>query len=271
MNTFFQQQNHFTIIIFLCLSSSLGADNYLILKLKHAPEQERKAAEQAYQKEMDLTKSDSFENQTPGDISLTMSRAALEAYLTPPLSGVPAIYGGYFDISNPSGLITFPLRHASPQVYIAITPSVELVAIKENTFDHLEFIQTPKNPTELYLFEKKDEKETEAEDVDNESKQEPFMPFWRVSHVKIPANKEINPLTIVLLAKPKYFIVQEGDYPAPKSPHMVLPDAIFVLNDRKTTAKTLLNLLDIKRFFEPIKEEEKKINETTEQSLVTNI
>ena len=85
----------------------------------------------------------------------------------------------------------------------------------------------------------------------------------------MPKNKKINPITVIILAKPKNLFVLEGDFMAAKNVQLILPN-IYVIGN-KDKEKILLKMLDIKRYFERIKAKEKKASDTSMQKMITNL
>ena len=91
----------------------------------------------------------------------------------------------------------------------------------------------------------------------------------QLKETQIPKNNRISPLTVVILSKPKNFVVPEGHFKTIENPQLVLPEIYTVGNIDKE--KILLQNIGIKRYFEIIKTEEKKVDETTIQKLIKNI
>lgn len=234
---------------------NLRCDNRIIVYLKNAPDPVIQDAIQAAKGESLPEKIEQLNAQTPGQVSQRLVKNGFRTLFTPQCSGFMAIYGGYMDVSNNDGLLSFPLRHTFPKVLILVAPEISLVKVKEGTVSHRELVINNEVQSELYLFERKQDEKKNF--------------FWSVSKQELPADKKINPLTVVLLAKTKNVFISEGNFLSAESPHLVLPD-IYVLSTMDQE-KILMQALDIKRYFEPITQEEKKVNETTMQKMVTNI
>jgi hypothetical protein len=236
----------FVSIIFGVLLS----DNRIILHLKHAPEEiiQESIAEAKRQKLFDT-----IDEKTPGAVNHKIMKGAYRSYFTPILNGFMAIYGGYMDISNHDGLLMFPLRHAVPKIYVAISPSIDLVKVKGETISHREFMLGEES--KLYLLER---------NVDDKKNI-----YWRVTEEKIPIDKKISPITLVIFAKTKNIIIPTGDFLLSESSHLILPDFYVIGNNDQ--AKIALQALDIKRYFESIVQEKKKASENALQKMVTNI
>lgn len=245
------------IISILC--STIQADNRILLHLTHAQEKIRTQIEQEYYQETakqhGIEKMNNLVQQTPAQISAKLTKKELRKLLCPSLDGFPALYSGYLDISNSDGIITFPLRHTSPKVFIAVTPEINLIKAKENTFSHAEYIINDTNPLDLYSFEKK---------IDAKN-----IPYWNIQKAIVPLNKKIDNLTIVLLANPKNIFITEGHFPTTENVQLVLPEITVVGNTDKE--KIMLQILDIKQYFESINIEEKKVSNTAVQRTVTNL
>lgn len=237
-------------------ATSLSADNRIILYLKNAPTNIiNQAISEAHKESLPLT------NATPGKISKKHIREKMKKILTPKLSGFLAIYGGYIDISDPDGLISFPLRHATPKIYIAITEEIKLIKVKENTISHREFISQDKDKTKLYSFEQK-------EDIDPKNPTSKTL-YWHVQEIQIPADNKINPLTLVIFSKPSNIYIATGDFITNESSHLILPEIYVIQNTN--LERIIFQTLDIRKHFEPINTEDKKIDDKKSESLIKNI
>ncbi len=238
------------ILLVSLIASNLFGDNRIVMYLKHAPEEiiQTSIAEAKSQNLLDK-----IDEKTPGSVNHKLMKGALRDYFTPKLSGFTAIYGGYMDISNQDGLLMFPLRHATPKIYLAISPSIELVKVQGETISHREFVLNEES--KLYLCERKTDEKKNI--------------FWHVSEEKIPNDRKINPITMVLLAKTKNIFVPTGDFLAAESSHLVLPD-IHVIGSFDQE-KILLQAIDLKRYFEKITEDEKKTSDNSLQKMVSNL
>ncbi|MFA5075443.1 MAG: hypothetical protein WC436_05075 [Candidatus Babeliales bacterium] len=242
------------LIFFIFIIKNLGAaDNRIIIRLNPVPEQIIDSVHEKILKDLQEQKLASMKHKTPSQISQKPLKNLLKNFL-PDLSGFIAIYKGYMDYSTKKGFISFPLRQASPKLYLAITPRVELIKIKGNTISHQKYMQN--TPTKIYLFEKKQDKNKQF--------------FWQVNEQKLPKNNIVNSLTVVLLTKPKNLYVVQGDFMSNKSGHLILPNNIYIL-DNLNNNKILLNSLNAKRYFETIKYNEKKILEKNiYQKMISN-
>ncbi len=246
---------YIVIWLIFALKTPINADNRIILYLKHAPENILNTVEaEAAQANLEERLS-KIEGKMPGETSRKIAKYSMRKHIRPELSGFIGIYGGYMDISSRDGLISFPLRHSTPKIYIAVTPRINLINIKGNTFSHREFSTDEDNSTKLYSFElKKDEKQ---------------FTYWDIREEQIPADKKINPITLVILTNPKNLYIPTGHYLSVENPQLILPD-IFVV-DRIRTDQSILQVLDISRYFEAITIDKRKISDTSAQSMVTNL
>jgi len=282
------------------LCQLLQADNRIMIFLKNAPED---AIQGAIQDTMNdpstgqtyiLDKLAGMDQQTPSYNSIKNIKNALRSSLLQNLSGFLGIYAGYFGYSDRSGLLEFPLRHATPKVYIAITPKINMIKFKGETIAHREFIAENDNPTKLYMCELKHEailKPGEQPPVPGaQAAPAPATPpatpdqpaatpgdaqkpaqrfYWDIQEIAVPNDKKINPLTVVILTKPKNIYVRVGQFLAAESPHLVLPE--FYVMGNVDNSEALLRALDYGNYFETISIEEKKSSDTTFQKMISNI
>ncbi|MFH1644037.1 MAG: hypothetical protein ABIA74_02575 [bacterium] len=228
-------------------------DNRIVIYLKNAPQKAITLVEQDAQKEKLIKKIEKLNQKTPSQINNKFLKGELRKILQPNLNGFIALYAGYMDYSNANGLISFPLRHTEPKIYVAITPRINLVKLKENTISHAEYVLDDENvKTEIYKFEKKKDNKGHS--------------FWHSEKQNI-LDKKINSLTVVILSKPNNFYVALGDFLSNDSKQIVLNDNIYVLG-KNAQREILLNTLDIKRFFEPIDLQERKIGEVKQEMIM---
>ena len=250
-----QARKGITLLVTLFTCLHLYADNRIVLYLRQAPEEAIQGALDDAKKQNLTEKINHFDAKTPGDISKKQVRYNLRQHLMPNLSGFAAVYGGYMDISDPDGLISFPLRHPSQKVYLAVTPEISLVKVKGSTYSHREYIVNDENPTKLYQLEK-------TKDAKN-------IWFWSTKEIPIPQDLRVNPITFILFTKPKNVMLPEGDFYTVENNHLVLPDVFVVSNTDQE--KMLMKMLDLKHYFEMISMEEKKASDTTQQKMITNL
>lgn len=234
----------YRLFIFLALITSIiWKDSYarsIDLILKPAPPE----VVQEVKKELKVGK-------TPTQTGKQLLKNSFERLL-PDRSGFITLYGGYIDYSNADGGIQFPLLHKEKKIYLVITPEIELTTVFGSTISHKNFVKDV--PAEIYLLEKK--KNEEEKTV-----------YWRITKEEKPEHNRISPLSIVILTNPKNLVIPVGDFITPKTQNFILPNIYVAGNDNNT--KATLNFLDIKRFFEQIKREE-KIDKKTLQKLITN-
>jgi hypothetical protein len=242
---------------FFCLSFSVHVhgDTRIILYLQHPPAKiiDETIAQAQQEKILDsLGRSD---QKSPSKLSKKLVKGSIRQRIVPKLSGFPALYAGYVDYSNTDGLISFPLRHVTPKIYLAITSEIKPVKVKGETLSHYEFVAPDVAETALYTFERK-----ESEDKQT---------YWTVSQALLPKDNKISPLTIVLLTKPKNIVVPEGDFLATDVIQFVLP-ALYVVGN-VDSASTLMKFMNLSNVFEPTVVEQKKASDLAVQQLIINI
>ncbi len=246
----------FFIILIMCFIK-LNADNRIILYLKTAPTHIINQALAEAKKDVSSPKN----TQKLPSKTVKKQINGARAWITPKLSGFVAIYAGFIDISDRDGLISFPLRHITPKLNIAITEQINLAKVKANTIAYREFLPPNKAQTKLYSFERK-------EDVDPEDPAKKTQ-YWSVQEIPLPADNKINPLTLVIFANPSNIYVPVGDFMSAESNHLVLPE-IYVIGN-KNQSNILFQTLDITRYFEPINKIQEKIDDKKDRSLIKNI
>jgi hypothetical protein len=239
------------------LTTGLMADNRIVLYVKHAPPDVLMAAEQEAKRISLAEQVRKFELQTPPPYN-GVAPFSLNRYMTPSVGGILALYAGYRDTSTGDGLISFPLCHTAPKVYIAITPQIRLVNVMGNTYSHreyvTEYINNQENPVQIYLFERKQDAKK--------------LFYWDVQAVPVPADKIVNPITIVILAHPDNIYVKKEASLATDNVQLVLPD-IYLLSP--IDPQINLQFMDIAYLFEAITIEKKKVADTTSQRMIMNI
>lgn len=243
----------------LCvLTTGLMADNRIVLYVRHAQPEILKAAEQKAKRISLAEQVRKLETQAPQPYNGGVPAFSLNRYMTPSVVGITALYAGYRDSSTSDGLISFPLCHTSPKVYIAITPQIRLVPVMGNTYSHreyvTEYIDNQENPVQIYLFERKQDAKK--------------LFYWDVQSVPVPADKIVNPITIVILASPDNIYVKKEASLATDNVQLTLPD-IYLLSP--IDPRINLQFMDIAYLFETITIEQKKVADTATQQMIMNI
>ncbi len=246
----------FRILTIGCLVTTLlQADHNIIIQLRHLPAEELSLVEDDYFKSLSIKKVEALGEKRPSWVSRKQLKRQLQSYLTPRLSDIAATYSGYRDISSPDGTIIFPLRQATPKLYIAITRTINFVPAKGNSIARREFIST--KASDIVIYECVKEKDAQ------------HQLFWRVKQVPVPENKIVNSLTIVLLSKPENIVMFEGDFMTEASGHFVMPP-LYVINNSEQE-EILLRNLNGNNYLEPIIADQKRIGDVSVQIHISNI
>ncbi len=140
------------------------------------------------------------------------------------------------------------------KVYIFIKIKIKLMKVKGNTISHIEF-DTKEHQAAIYTCEKKQDKNKQY--------------FWSIEESKMPENKRISPISIVLLTSPSNIYMAKGDFMTDDGKHLILPPNIFVVGNNSNN-EILLRSLNIKEYFEPIDTEEAKVSDTLFKEIITN-
>ena len=241
----------FTLII--CYSGKLSATSAVLVTYLKQPSIE---ILNANQNKIDSAKIVSTLNnyistRPPSKIAKKILHGKLRQDMLPKIGGFPALYAGFLDYSNKDGLISFPLRHTSPKLYIVITKKIKLEMIEKDTVSHLEL--TDPAATKIYLFEKKQD----------ENKQY----YWDVTEQQKPEDNRVNPISMVILSNPANLYVQTGDFMATENSNLILPN-IFVVGAFEKE-KIILDSMNFFNNFESI-ETVQKAHKKKKQILITN-
>jgi hypothetical protein len=267
--------------------------------LQQAPELAMDLAIEQAQKEKIIAKLDKLSQKTPSKISRKALKHELKKDLTPKQSGFLASYAGYSDYSNSDGLIHFPLRQEEQKLYMVITEKIKLAKVKGETISHLEFDTSNETKKAIYLFEKKkdikkippatsapnekspaqqiEQKNKKTETKNNNTKitqniqeKQSDTFYWHITKVNNYKDKKINPISVIILTKPKNIYVVTGDFITDDSAHFILPQEIYSVGNIDNH-KIILNELDIKKYFEPIDENEEKADDTIIKKILNNV
>lgn len=166
-------------------------------------------------------------------------------------AGVFATYGGYLNVSDEMGLITFPYVHNKPKIKLVITSKITPILMAGNTVHHWEIDKG--TPTQMYsIVRKKDE--------DNK------ISYWETTQLELPKNSRVPVDSIILLAKPDHIVVplpeidekgqRIGVSLTQESPHLILPD-IYVKKGNNLISHALY-MLPLRHLFSPVRFEFKK-------------
>lgn len=190
--------------------------------------------------------------------SLTYSnRKLLKAFLREQLSrvdGFLALYSGYSTYSDRDGMITFPIRHSpAGRIYLMVTPKIKMDRILKHTFSSERVAM--QNDTSVYTYERRKD-----EDDNN---------YWQVRKISLRSLKA-HPASIKIITKAKNIFVEEGDFFTEDNGNLLLPDNIYVVG-RNDNVKSLLNFLNISRYFDPMKFEKQNPQGTIEQRLSSKL
>lgn len=164
----------------------------------------------------------------PGKIATTRAKHMLPA----PISGFFATYGGFLDVSDLDGEISFPRLHTNPILYFLVTEHITPIVISANTLHHWELEEG--EAAALYKMEQLWDAQTGVH-------------FWQVTKEPLPKDKIIPLESITLIANPKYIYVPLGIIPFKESPHLILPD-IYIKNGINLTQNALY-ILNLSHYF----------------------
>lgn len=261
-----------SIFILFGFSRVSFADNDLVLQLKHVSPELRLKIMQEYK----------TEKQEAGVPELNIEKENIKKLLTPKLSNIACIYGGYTKTASRNGLVTFPLRHTGDAVHVAITPSIKLHHFSQNTIDDCSFDADAK----LYLLTRKSSEPSEKPQAENQkpTDQEPAKAdspteikktsesaYWEIQEIPVKKGDLVPRNTIIILTEIDNIFVELKAFMATKTAQLILPFAFHVVGDIKAE-ECLLRALDYKAFFERIATETKYDPEKQrKQQRITNL
>jgi hypothetical protein len=171
---------------------------------------------------------------------------------SPSLGGFKVLYGGYRHVTRKNGLISFPLRHISQYMYVAVTPKINIVKVKDSTVSRIEYVKGI--PKKVYKFEKK----ADSKKLD----------YWNVVDLGDVKGVEISPLTMVVLTYPNNIVIKTGHIMATKNPQVVLPDIVVAGDFEKE--KTNIENIAVNKFFEEVVIEKNKASDKVVRKKVKN-
>ena len=152
------------------------------------------------------------------------------------VSGIFVTYGGYLNVSNELGSVSFPLSHTKPEMTILVTNRLTPIMTAGNTVGYWEL--DTNTDAQMFIIEKKEDMETHAS-------------FWMTSSVPLPADRHIPTAAIVILAKPENIYVPLGAAPMHVNPNLILPD-IYVKIGMNPIAHSLY-MLNLTHLFSPVR------------------
>ncbi len=174
-------------------------------------------------------------------------------FYQPVVSGIYALYNGYFSHSDNMGVLTFPRTTQIEQFMLLVTPYVRPVFYPETfTIDHWH-ITRPQQATAYHIQRYKDP--------------ETKLRYWKVLQTDLPTDQAAPLHSIIIIAKPKNVHVPLGATPTTNLPNLVLPP-IYARRglDR---IKNSLYLLNVKQFFAPVRMQSKTENQLREAIVAT--
>jgi hypothetical protein len=210
---------NYLILPFFCLFINLHADHVITMFLEPYPLLPETSDAQLFVNKL----------KKPGKIAKMQLKTVNSS---PDIKGIFATYGGFLDMSNYNGQISFPKKHITPMVYILITEKITPVMMAGSTIHHWEIEQNT------------DAKMYKAERLHDESEE---TYYWLVQEVPLPKDNRIPLESITILAKPKNIFVPEGVTLTQDTPNLIVP-SIFVKKGIKINTNALY-ILNLRQFF----------------------
>jgi len=216
-------------LMYMLMPLSCLADQVVVLNIRQYPD---------IPKPNQTLEEQSKKLQQPGKIA----RKTIKALTRPNwYSGICALYGGYFAVSDFYGHITFPRLEEEPEIDLLVTNTFEPVMMAGLTVHHWQLADPTK--AAMYHFKKEQDPETKAY-------------YWLSQSTPLPENNRIPLNTIIVAAKPKNIYVPEGITMSNDNPQLILPK-IYAKKGINTVDNALF-VLTYKHFFDAPAREYKK-------------
>jgi hypothetical protein len=151
------------------------------------------------------------------------------------VNGVIATYGGYVNVSDNLGQISFPFKQVQPTVKLLITPEITPILMVGNTINHWELQKA--TPAVMYTIEKKQDDITK-------------LYYWDTQPADIPQDRLIPKETLIIIANPEDIFVPTGVTPTTDNTHIILPP-VYVKKEINVLEHTLY-MLNLILFFGPV-------------------
>lgn len=151
------------------------------------------------------------------------------------IDGVFATYGGYLNVSDELGQLSFPYKGAKPIIKLLITNRLAPILMAGNTVHHWELEE--KSQATMFTMERKQDEATQ-------------LYYWEVKPAKLPEDHIVPLNALVIIAKPHHIFVPAGITPTQESPHMILPD-IYIKKGLNLLSHSFY-MLNLRHLFGPI-------------------
>lgn len=184
----------------------------------------------------------------PGKIAKYTAKGILQK--TPIVEGITAIYGGYINISDYNGELSFPRKHQKPTVDIIITPEIVPVPLFESTILHWKLV--PRLPATMYVCEK----------IHDEQKNEYY---WQTTEVPVIEDTTIPLAAVIIIAKPKNIKMDAGRTPTQSTQNLVLPN---ICVKKRSDIVNSAYVITIRHLLKPVHKEENRDSLTITTQIV---
>jgi hypothetical protein len=98
-------------------------------------------------------------------------------------------YGGFVDVSDFDGLVSFPRKQSDKSIFLLITPEATPISMFHNTLSHWELI--PSMPKRFYKIEQIQNEQTKKS-------------LWTTTEIEVPKDNIIPLDTVILFMDPQY-------------------------------------------------------------------
>ncbi len=228
------------VVVLITFSSTIVARPYIVLSLQKPPLWVYDPKEPAQIDDFVQELCAKYCQKSAHAINLGAARAKL-AKMLPHLkvNGFFAYYNGYIDCSNDNGIITFPITgHDAKMLNVLLCSQLDMRILNKNTIEAVAIPAQKRESAQLFQYKK----------ITPQDK----LPYWKVKQGTLPDDNIVTQNTVIILTNPKNIFIQEGYFYTSKSPHIALPENIFVVGNTDHL-KIMLASLDIGRYFEEMR------------------
>ncbi len=210
---------HIAFISLLALTPQINSEHVITFFIKRYPTAEQK---------LTLQHAKRLDKSATAKQTLKLPQRGLPGYF-----GIFATYGGYLNLSDRIGQITFPLKHQAPFIDLIVTKQIVPVTKMNKIIDHWEV--PPGEESAVYHIQRREDPETKLSYLDISKKDSP--------------SDGILPLrSIIIFADPQAVYVPLGVVLTQKNANMLLPT--IYIRPKFPFVESATEALAIRKFFE---------------------
>jgi hypothetical protein len=141
-------------------------------------------------------------------------------------------YGGFVDVSDFDGLVSFPRKQSDKSIYLLITPEATPISMFHNTLSHWELI--PSMPKRFYKIEQIQNEQTKKS-------------LWTTTEIEVPKDNIIPLDTVILFMDPQYARPLSSEKESLNGENLLIPP--IEIDSGIDDEKNAIVFLKIRHFF----------------------